>query len=201
MPSEITFRRVFGSWSNALRAAGFEPVKFIPTLNGITRKGTRNKNRKEVINDGYLSVFEPTHPAAGRNGYVRVNRMVAYDAGLLTDLADEVHHRNQNKLDNRLDNLEVLSKAGHATITTPKGSKRPRRQTVRCFYPECATETGSKYGLCVPHYKLQWDRVKRGLIKDVLEVKEISRAHSEKTKQLLRRLAKKQMRRGGRFVK
>lgn len=117
MPSDMTFRLAFGSWGNALRAAGYEPSKWIPSKNGITRKGTRNKSRKIVDALGYESVFEPLHPVAARNGYARVHRMVVYDAGLLTDLTMEVHHINGHKRDNRLENLQVLTKAEHTRLT------------------------------------------------------------------------------------
>lgn len=80
-------------------------------------KGSRNKQRKLVDGLGYDTVFEPGHPMAMKNGYVRVHRMVAYDVGLLTDKTLEVHHINGNKRDNRLENLQVLDKASHTKIT------------------------------------------------------------------------------------
>jgi len=64
--------------------------------------------------EGYLSVWMPDHPLARADGYVFVHRQVAWDAGLLTDPALEVHHRNEDKADNRLDNLEILTKSEHA---------------------------------------------------------------------------------------
>ncbi len=121
-------RMNFGNWTNFLKIIGYKPLKFIPTQNGITRKGTRNINRKIIDLLGYETVFEPLHPVAMKNGYARVHRMVAYDTGFLKDLTLEVHHKNGIKTDNRLENLEVMSKVEHAKITTPLGSKRPRRK-------------------------------------------------------------------------
>lgn len=158
MPSEMTFRTAFGSWSNALRAAGLEPVKWIPTQHGVTRKGTRNQTRKLVDEDGYDALFEPSHPMAKKNGYVRVHRKIAFDAGLLINPSDDVHHKNENKRDNRLENLEVLSKSEHARLSTPKGSTRPRRSSSKCSFGGCDTLQKSRYGLCRRHYKLQWQR-------------------------------------------
>lgn len=72
---------------------------------------------------GYYEIFEPEHPMAKKNGYIREHRKIAYDAGLLKKPTDEVHHINGVKTDNRLDNLEVMTKAKHSSITW-KGKKR-----------------------------------------------------------------------------
>lgn len=118
-------------------------------------KGSRNKNRKVVINgNGYETVFEPEHPMAMKNGYVLLHRMMAYDAGLLTDRNMEINHINGNKLDNRLDNFEVLTKVAHAHISTPLGTKRPRHASRKC--QKCDKLTASKYGLCSYHYRNAW---------------------------------------------
>ncbi len=63
---------------------------------------------------GYVYVVRPTHPLADKHGRVLEHRLVAWDAGLLVDANDEVHHLNGDKLDNRIENLEVLSTADHA---------------------------------------------------------------------------------------
>lgn len=74
---------------------------------------TLRQNRR-VRHDGYIDVWEPTHPLANSTGYVAEHRKVAHDAGLLTDPSMHVHHRNHNKQDNRLANLEVLTGEEHA---------------------------------------------------------------------------------------
>lgn len=48
--------------------------------------------------------------------------MVAWDAGLLPDAAMEVHHDNEQRDDNRLSNLVILSKANHAHHHAAPGS-------------------------------------------------------------------------------
>lgn len=39
--------------------------------------------------------------------------MVAWDLGMMSDRSDEVHHRNGDGLDNRPENLEVMSCGEH----------------------------------------------------------------------------------------
>lgn len=82
-------------------------------------KGARNKKgvSRQVSVYGYIQLFKPDHPVAQKNGYVMEHRMVAYDAGLLTDLSMEVHHKNGIKTDNRPENFEILTKSQHTSLT------------------------------------------------------------------------------------
>ena len=65
--------------------------------------------------DGYVYLSVPGHPLASAKGWVREHRLVAWNAGLLTDPSDHVHHKNEDRGDNRLENLEVKSHAHHAS--------------------------------------------------------------------------------------
>lgn len=118
-------------------------------------KGCRNKKRIKVLTlGGYYDIYEPSHPVSKSNGYALEHRVIAYNAGLLTDLSMEVHHINGIKTDNRLSNLKVLTKQEHTSITW-KGVKRSDNGT-ECKM--CNTKTRSKYNLCQKHYKLEWQR-------------------------------------------
>lgn len=96
-------------------------------------KGSKNKKGvARILNKwGYYEVFDPTHPLAKKNGYIREHRKVAYDTGMLIDPVMEVHHKNGVKNDNRLENLEVVPKKIHSSITW-KGIKRGSWSKERC---------------------------------------------------------------------
>jgi hypothetical protein len=88
-------------------------------------KGSKNRfYRKQLVGKGYIAVWKPEHREAMRNGYVLEHRMIISDLlgrKLLT--TEEVHHKNEIKTDNRPENLIVLTKPQHTSITW-KGRKR-----------------------------------------------------------------------------
>lgn len=211
LPSEMAYRKQFGSWGNALKEAGFEPTKPYPSKKAIEnsvkaregKKGGNNKGGKRINEHGYVEVWMPDHPNANRKGYVIEHRFVMSNY-LKRPLYpwEEVHHKNGIKTDNRIENLEILSKQEHASLHEKiQPDKHIRKNSVTCIYPGCTTLTASKYRLCTKHYRLQWARKKKGLINEITEIKEIPRTHSKETKKLLSELVKKRPRENGRFAK
>lgn len=165
MPSVMAFRSHFGSWGNALKAAGFTPTKFIPVG---ARKGIKNKKHKRVISAGYIHLYMPKHIEAMKNGYVREHRMIISDIlGRKLQRNEEVHHVNGIKNDNRPENLQLLTKHIHTSITHKNRKKNNIHNSKPCKFKDCQTLTRSKYGLCTRHYRLQWNRVKSEIIGNI----------------------------------
>lgn len=82
---------------------------------------------RTVRQDGYISVYYPTHPDADTNGRILEHRLVAeqkYGRRILP--TEQVHHINGVRADNRPENLEVLP-AGDHTRQTIKEQTHKRR--------------------------------------------------------------------------
>ena len=122
MPNSITYRNYFGSWSNAVREIGLEPLK--PTISPQCRaatikahKGKRScswKGGRRKDHYGYIQIWKPEHPNAKMKGYIHEHRLVM-SKHLKRPLTSKefVHHKNGIKDDNRLENLELMTKQVH----------------------------------------------------------------------------------------
>lgn len=75
--------------------------------------------------DGYVMVHRPDHPRANNKGYVFEHRLVMEaHLGRILDPKEVVHHENEVRNDNRLENLKLYpSNAEH------KREDRARRTT------------------------------------------------------------------------
>ena len=79
-------------------------------------------NRVVDKNLGYILVYAPMHPHANTRGYVYEHRLVvevlSIDRVLNKD--EVVHHKNGDRKDNVLSNLEVMSRSEHAILHAKK---------------------------------------------------------------------------------
>lgn len=65
-------------------------------------------------NKGYLSAYFPDHPMAGQSGYILVHRLVMANHLKRCLRSNEiVHHRNGDRADNRIENLELMHYQEH----------------------------------------------------------------------------------------
>jgi uncharacterized protein (DUF1330 family) len=88
------------------------------------------KGGKFVTVSGYRVIKAENHPFAYK-GYIREHRLVMeQNLGRYLSKGEEVHHRNGDKLDNRIENLVVLSASEHAQLHQPKGSRFGKNASI-----------------------------------------------------------------------
>lgn len=83
---------------------------------GIKARDNKGKNNAvwnggvKYEDDGYVLIWVPEHPYANSQGYVREHRLVMEKhIGRYLESGEVVHHKNKNRKDNRIDNLQLLS--------------------------------------------------------------------------------------------
>lgn len=90
--------------------------------NSVNKKGNKNfwKGGKHYTSAGYIYVFSPKHPNANQKGYVLEHRLVMEKhLGRYLEKnnkicgTEQVHHRNDIKDDNRVENLELINVKDH----------------------------------------------------------------------------------------
>ncbi len=73
-------------------------------------------------NRRYKQIYKPDHPNASKAGYIREHRYIMEQKiGRLLKLDEEIHHINGNGLDNRIENLMIISKSEHLKLEHKSG--------------------------------------------------------------------------------
>lgn len=68
------------------------------------------------MSGGYIQLRLPEHPLANRNGWVNEHRVVVHAAGIDIPRGHHVHHKDGDKTNNKLENLEVLPGGVHSRL-------------------------------------------------------------------------------------
>ena len=77
------------------------------------KRPTYGQRVPRLLSTGYVAVYAPDHPLAMSDGYVLEHRKVVHDAGIKIPPGHLVHHKDEDKTNNALDNLEVISRRDH----------------------------------------------------------------------------------------
>jgi hypothetical protein len=99
-------------------------------------KGGRRKHQR-----GYIEVKNKNHPFANNQGYVLEHRLVweQHNNAMLLQWA-AVHHKNEVKTDNRIENLEAMMKSSHMSLHFTKDLSD--RICSNCGSSECGLHRG-----------------------------------------------------------
>lgn len=91
------------------------------------------KIEREIKKGAYMYALVPDHPHATKNGYVLLHRVVVENhLGRVLSDDEVVHHKDRNKFNNNIENLEVLTNSEHAKLHAKKG-----RTCIELVCPEC----------------------------------------------------------------
>jgi hypothetical protein len=90
---------------------------------------------KIVSKGDYNYTIIPEHPNATVNGYVLEHRAIMENhLGRLLDSSEVVHHINECKKDNRIENLQLMKVGEHERLHSTTG-----RKMVELKCPQCKT--------------------------------------------------------------
>lgn len=103
------------------RKFGVLPGQRFRYLFGHHRRGKRpierSKRTRILSLDGYVLLLAPDHPSADPNGYVKEHRLVMEKSlGRILSRDELVHHKDENKGNNDVSNLEVMSRSEHIRL-------------------------------------------------------------------------------------
>lgn len=95
-------------------------------------------NIRKIISKGdYIYALVPEHPKATKNNYVLMHRVVMenYLGRMLTE-EEVVHHKDHNKKNNSIENLELIERVTHIK----KHSTERGRKIIKLKCPWCEKE-------------------------------------------------------------
>lgn len=93
---------------------------------------------KTVNSQGYILIYSPDHPYKDKRNYVRKHRLVMEEhLGRYLKPDENVHHKNGDKQDNRLENLELLTKNEHDELHGKEASAYYESKRIKKVCPVC----------------------------------------------------------------
>lgn len=90
---------------------------------------THNGKPARLTHEGYVKVWAPEHPNASSGWVLEHRLLMEKQIGRLLTSEEEVDHINSDRADNRIENLQVLSRGAHRRKTG--ADARQRRMTMR----------------------------------------------------------------------
>ncbi|MBO1703590.1 HNH endonuclease [Eubacterium callanderi] len=84
---------------------------------------------KKKRSDGYIAVYMPEHPKSTKEGYIMEHDLIM-ECSIGRWLAENevVHHKNEQRDDNRLQNLELMTASDHMSYHSRKRNQEKRKK-------------------------------------------------------------------------
>lgn len=84
---------------------------------GRVFKRTKYGGHSKVRSDGYVAIYNPSHPNSNNDGYVMEHVLVVEESlGRFLAPDEVVHHKNHIRNDNRIENLQLMTFKEHASL-------------------------------------------------------------------------------------
>lgn len=123
------------------------------------------KGGRTINTQGYVLIYSPNHPYKDLRNCVRQHRLVMEKhLGRYLLPNETVHHKNGNKQDNRLKNLQLLTKSEHDILHGKLYSEKAKARRIQktCAYCKKAFDVPKSLSRikccsqsCAKHY--QWE--------------------------------------------
>lgn len=119
------------------------------------------------VNDhGYVAIWMPNYAGSRKNGYILEHRYVMEKhLGRLLRPKEVVHHLNEIKTDNRIENLELTDISAHVKehdFLRINKSRPHLYSGKKCKFRNCSSIGGHRSKLCRKHYQTMFWRKKYG---------------------------------------
>lgn len=83
----------------------------------VAHRGKTYNTPKRIIDKGYVRLYKPNHPMSDSSGYLLEHRYVMSEyLGRNLGAEEIVHHKDQNKSNNDIDNLKITNRQEHIGI-------------------------------------------------------------------------------------
>ncbi len=106
----------------------------ISIANSCNYNGLNGFGHTKQHNKGYVLAYVPKHPKAHKDGYVMLHTVLIERAiGRYLTENEVVHHINHDRSDNRLENLQLMSKHEHMSMHMKERHEKRRNDLSTAY--------------------------------------------------------------------